>query len=102
MKCLEQTLLYLAADEGETTALRVAQNLQLSLETIMEAGNRTEIDIAGNLLRRVNRALKEIVDGTLVELVRLGDKDAVNNEVLRRAGLTVYHTEEKEEETEPL
>jgi hypothetical protein len=97
MKCLEQTLLYLAADEGNDTALRVATNLQLSLETILEAGNISERDMAGNLLRRVNRAIKSILDGTLVKLVQAGDKDAVNNEVLRRAGLAIYNSEEETE-----
>jgi hypothetical protein len=84
MKCIESSLLHLAADEGDETALRAAQNIQLSLETIVEAGNRTEVDLASNLLRRVNRAIGEINEGTLVRLIRAGDEEALNNEILRR------------------
>lgn len=55
----------LALDEGSTFALDTLQGIQLTLETLIEAGDEQERQAAGMLLERVNSAIKESLVGDL-------------------------------------
>jgi hypothetical protein len=61
MKSIQKALVAMAADEGKQATLRTAQDIQLSLETIIEIGSDIERTMAANLLREVNAAIDTVV-----------------------------------------
>lgn len=58
---IKSSLTELAEDEGKQHALDTAQDLQQSLETLMECGSTTEQALALQLLASVNSAIGELI-----------------------------------------
>ena len=71
MTSLAQNIVWLAAMEGKEVAIKEAEQLRDSLETLMETGGPNEIRAATFLLGSVQQGIKEIFEGTLVEVAKL-------------------------------
>jgi hypothetical protein len=61
-------LIALAAEESREHAIEAAELLQAALESLIEIGTPAEVQSAKFLLKNVNLALKEILEGTLVNV----------------------------------
>lgn len=71
MASIQINLINFAAQEGKATAIRAAEGLRDSLETLCEIGSESEKSRAGDLLRTVNEALALLVDNSpLIEAAR--------------------------------
>ncbi len=70
------SIVQFASDEGKSSAIERCESLQEALETIAEIGSKNEGAAAGFLLKNVNQAIKEILEGTLVSVCRSEDESS--------------------------
>lgn len=96
-KSIVTSLVHFAADEGREAALEQAQKMQLALEQLWEIGSSPEAVMAAELLRRVNRAIKEITETNAVELVKTWEMGEEQAEAAKRADFhkKVYEAQRK-------
>lgn len=61
---IAQRLVEIADEEGRENALRIGEQLQASLETLLEIGDQHERDHAGELLKQVQIGIVAVAMGT--------------------------------------